>query len=197
MQADEGSGNNPTTYGKIPAEKWHKQVTQMYGDLATKFDELYPSGDAAAASIAEKQSARERGEASLYLFCLKVSNHQKSKVYTYYFNRAIPWPEHPEFGAHHTGEIVYMFSNLSKLPRPFTAEDRKVARVSSEYLANFVKTGDPNGNELPKWMSVSPESPATLEISPLSKMRPLMSPEKLAFWTAYFNSPRAARSPTF
>jgi hypothetical protein len=28
-------------------------------------------------------------------------------VYAYYFDRAIPWPAHPKFGAFHTGEIPY------------------------------------------------------------------------------------------
>jgi para-nitrobenzyl esterase len=36
-------------------------------------------------------------------------------VYTYYFDPAIPWPAHPEFGAFHTGEVPYVFENLKFL----------------------------------------------------------------------------------
>jgi para-nitrobenzyl esterase len=136
MQADEGSGNAPQTYGKIPAAEWHKQVQHFYGDLATKFEQLYPSSDDAAASLVEKQSARDRGQASMYLWCSKAIQKQNSKIYTYYFNRATPWPQHPEFGAHHTGEVIYMFSNLDKLPRSYTEDDRKVAAIASGYLLN-------------------------------------------------------------
>jgi para-nitrobenzyl esterase len=197
MQADEGSGNAPQTYGKIPATEWHKQVQQLYGDLASKFEQLYPSTEDAAASIVEKQSARDRGQASMYLWCSRASQKQNSKIYTYYFNRATPWPEHPEFGAHHTGEVIYMFSNLDKLPRPYTEDDRKVAATASGYLVNYVRTADPNGTGLPKWESFKANPPQTLEISPATAMRPLMSPEKLAFWKDYFGSPLAARAPVF
>jgi para-nitrobenzyl esterase len=197
MQADGGSGNAPQTYGRIPAAEWHKHVQQLYGDLAGKFEQLYPSPDDAAASTAEKQSARERGEASMYFWCTKVIQKQNSKIYTYYFNRATPWPQHPEFGAHHTGEVIYMFSNLDKLPRPYTDDDRKVAAIASGYLVNYVQTADPNGAGLPKWDPLKANPPATLEISPSTAMRPLMSPKKLAFWKEYFDSPLAARAPVF
>ena len=197
MQADEGSGNAPQTYGKIPAAEWHQQVQKLYGNLATRFEQLYPSQDDAAASIAEKQSARERGEASMYLWCAKATENQNSKIYTYYFNRATPWPEHPEFGAHHTGEVIYMFSNLNKLPRPYTEDDRKVAATASGYLVNYVSTADPNGTGLPKWDAFTANPPQTLEISPTTAMRPLMSPEKLAFWKEYFHSPLSANAPIF
>jgi para-nitrobenzyl esterase len=197
MQADEGSGNAPQTYGKIPAAEWHQQVQKLYGDLAARFEQLYPSPDDAAASIAEKQSARERGEASMYLWCAKATEKQKSKIYTYYFNRATPWPEHPEFAAHHTGEVIYMFSNLNKLPRPYTEDDRKVAATASGYLVNYVTAADPNGAGLPKWDSFRANPFATLEISPATAMRPLMEPEKLAFWKDYFNSPLAVNAPIF
>ena len=197
MQADEGSGNAPQTYGKIPAEKWHKQVQQLYEDLAAKFEQLYPSPDDAAASAAQKQSARDRGQASMYLWCSRAVQKQKSKIFTYYFNRATPWPGHPEFGAHHTGEVIYMFSNLDKLPRPYTGDDRKVAAIASGYLLNYVRTVDPNGTGLPTWDSFKTNPPETLEIAPETLMRPLMSAEKLAFWREYFASPLAARGPIF
>lgn len=197
MQADEGSGNAPQTYGRIPGAEWHQQVQKLYGNLATRFEQLYPSPDDAAAGEAQKQSARERGEASMYLWCSKAIQKQSSKIYTYYFNRATPWPEHPEFGAHHTGEVIYMFSNLNKLPRPYTEDDRKVAATASGYLVNYVSSADPNGAGLPKWDPFSAKPPATLEISPATAMRPLMAPEKLAFWKDYFESPQAANAPVF
>lgn len=193
MQADEGSGS--PTYGKLSADEWHKQVQERYGDLAKKFDELYPAPDDAAASVVQKVSARDRGAASMYLWCSRVRKVQKNNIYTYYFNRAIPWPEHTEFGAFHTGEMIYIFSNLDKLSRPFTEDDRTVAAITSGYLVNFVRTGDPNGDGLPKWEHFTADPPLTLEISPSTHMRPLMTPEKLAFWTAYFNSAQGMNAP--
>jgi para-nitrobenzyl esterase len=187
MQADEGSGMAPRTYGKLPADEWHKQVQERYGDLAAKFNELYPSPDDAAASVAQKVSARERGEASMYLWCSRIFTKQRGKIYTYFFNRAIPWPEHPDFQAFHTGEVVYILSNLDKLPRPFADVDRTVAATTSGYLINFVRTGDPNGKGLPRWDAFTANNPATLEISGSTRMRPRMEPAKLEFWRTTLN----------
>jgi para-nitrobenzyl esterase len=196
MQADEGSGYSKT-YGKMPLDEWHKQVQEKYGDLAAKFNELYSSPDDAAASIAQKASNRERGQAAMYLWCARVFTKQKGKIYTYFFNRAVPWPEHPEFGAFHTGEMVYIFSNLDKLPRPFTEVDKSVAAITSGYLVNFVRTGGPNGQDLPKWESFRADHPATLEISDSTSMRPLMDSAKLEFWKTYFDSPQGKNAPLF
>jgi carboxylesterase type B len=184
-------------YGKILAEEWRKQVEQLYGDLAGRFEQLYPFPDDAAASFAQKQSARDRGQASMYLWASRAVSKRSSKIYTYFFNRATPWLEHPEFGAHHTGEVIYMFSNLDKLPRPYTEEDRKVAAAASGYLVNYIRTADPNGAGLPHWDSFKPQPPETLEFAPSTGMRPPMTPEKLAFWKEYFASPLATRAPMF
>ena len=196
MQADEGSGNSGS-YGKVPADEWRKPVHDRYGNLTEKFNELYPSPDDAAASSAQKASARERGQAAMYLWCARVFDKQKGKIYTYYFSRAIPWPEHPEFQAFHTGEMVYILSNLYKLPRPFTEVDRTVAAITSGYLVNFVRTGNPNGRGLPKWDAFVTDPPATLEISASTEMRQVMDPAKLAFWKTYFESPQGKNAPLF
>jgi para-nitrobenzyl esterase len=81
-------------------------------------------------------------------------------AYAYYFERAIPWPEHPEFGAFHSGELPYVFDNQRLLNRPWTDADRKLASVVSSYWVNFASLGDPNGNRsgLPKWLPYKPGS---------------------------------------
>ena len=68
------------------------------------------------------------------------------RIYTYYFDRAIPWPAHPEFGAFHSGEIPYFFNTLNRLGRPWEPADRKLAETASTYVTNFAKKGDPNGS---------------------------------------------------
>jgi para-nitrobenzyl esterase len=195
MNADEGSAFG--AYGKVPAQEWHEQVQKRYGNLAEKFEALYPAPDDKAAGEVQKISARDRGQVSMYLWLSRASKNLSAPIYTYYFNHAMPWPAHPEYGAFHSSELPYAFANLDKMQRPFTDVDRKVEAQTSGYLVNFIRTGDPNGAGLPEWKAFSAGDPATLEFADPSRMRPLMSNEKLAFWTEYFNSPQGKHPSLF
>jgi|LFRM01.1.fsa_nt_gb para-nitrobenzyl esterase len=67
-------------------------------------------------------------------------------------------------GACHGMELPFMFNNIA-LARTLTGggEDAyKLADKISSAWINFVKTGDPNCNELPLWKAYSPEEGATL-----------------------------------
>lgn len=55
----------------------------------------------------------------------------------------------------HGDELQYPFDNLNALHRsrmrPFDASDAKVAKEMADAWVRFVKTGDPNGADLPAW----------------------------------------------
>ncbi len=61
-------------------------------------------------------------------------------------------PPPPDRGAVHSAEIEYALGNLAT-NRVFawSGDDYKISRTMEEYFANFIKTGDPNGSNLPKW----------------------------------------------
>jgi para-nitrobenzyl esterase len=55
-------------------------------------------------------------------------------------------------GAVHSAEIEYALGNLDLNPvYAWTAEDRATSKAVQAYFANFIKTGDPNGEGLPQW----------------------------------------------
>jgi para-nitrobenzyl esterase len=55
-------------------------------------------------------------------------------------------------GAVHSAEIEYAMGNLdSNKVYAWTPEDYKVSKTMQEYFANFIKTGNPNGGDLPQW----------------------------------------------
>ena len=66
-------------------------------------------------------------------------------------------PPPPARGAVHSAEIEYAMGNLaSNKVYAWTPDDFKVSEVMQGFFANFVKSGDPNGPGLPKWMPVTP-----------------------------------------
>lgn len=55
-------------------------------------------------------------------------------------------------GAAHSAEIEYAMGNLDGNDvYAWTPDDRKVSETMFGFFANFVKTGSPNGDRLPKW----------------------------------------------
>jgi len=191
MQADEGS--SAATYGKIPADEFQKQVEARYGELAKRFLALYPAN----IPDSQKESARDRGAVSMYLWAVATAKTNKYPIYTYYFSEPTPWPDHPEFGAFHTSEIPFDQDNLDKANHPYGPREKEVSRIMSQYWVNFFTNGDPNGKGVPAWQPFDPNAPKTEEIGVNPGMRPLMSPEKLAFWKDYFNSPVSKNTGNF
>ena len=133
---------------------------------------------AAGATAEQKAAARERARVSMHLWAAKQLAASK-RIYTYFFDRAIPWPQHPEFGAFHSGEIPYFFNNLNRLKRPWEAVDKRLAESVSTYITNFAKKGDPNGSNLPKWPAYEPTSYTTMELGVQIGPMPLADPARL------------------
>jgi para-nitrobenzyl esterase len=184
LTADEGSA--APTYGKIKAEEFAKQSQQRFGAQSEAFLKLYPSSDQAQSGLAQKQSARDQGLVSMYLWATERAKTSKAPAYTYYFTRGIPWPEHPEFAAFHTGDVPYFFANLKQLNRPWEAVDRKLSETVSNYWVNFAKTGNPNGKGLLNWPAFDATAQVTMELGEKIGARPVADKGKLAFFTQYF-----------
>jgi len=179
------------------AEQYRTLANEEYGSMAAEFLRLYPAASADQAQAMVKQSMRDRDRVSMYLWASRRAANHKQPIFTYYFDRAIPWPQHPEFGAFHTGEIPYFFRNLKLLDRPWEPVDFTLANEVSAYLRDFAARGDPNGSGLPAWPRAERGSPATMELGVRLGTMPLADAARLAFWKRFFNSPAGARAPLF
>jgi para-nitrobenzyl esterase len=84
-------------------------------------------------------------------------------------------------GVPHGAEVPYAFATLGAGPGPGptpTPEDQAVARTVNTYWANFAKTGDPNGQGLPKWPLYSPSKDEILEFRPNGSVVAAPDPRK-------------------
>lgn len=72
----------------------------------------------------------------------------KCPSYTCFFCRQLPGDD---AGAWHSSDLWYWFGTLENGWRPFTDWDRALSDAMVRYLANFVRTGDPNGPGLTEW----------------------------------------------
>jgi len=70
-------------------------------------------------------------------------------------------PEKPKpVGAAHASEIEYCMGNLHLVDTyAWTEDDYKVSETMHNYFANFIKSGNPNGEKLPDWPAAKPIDP--------------------------------------
>lgn len=86
-------------------------------------------------------------------------------LYYYRFSPDMPGDDKP--GCFHSSDLWFWFETLMKCRRPFTGHHYDLARQMANYVASFVKTGDPNckdadGSAQPEWKTYSKELKAEM-----------------------------------
>ena len=177
LNADEGSAS--ATYGKVTADAYRKQIEQRFGDRAAQVLATYPAGTDDEAHRSQIESARDIGVVGVQRMLSERAKTARTPAFAYYFDRAIPWRERPEFGAFHTSEVPYVFGTLDVLQRPWTDADRALSQAMMSYWANFAATGDPNGPGLPKWPSFSQDRPTLMRLGERIEPRAPLPKERI------------------
>jgi len=128
-------------------------AAKEFGASAPEFLKLYPG-----ATHAElKRSLQDfNGDDFIAFSTWKWLEAQKGSgkqpVYRYRFDMSLPSRKEPEgLGAYHSAEIEYVFGQLDSKNLPWRGEDRVLSELMQKYWTNFARTGDPNGEGLPKW----------------------------------------------
>ena len=148
----------------VTAESWKAEVTDRYGDRASEFLKFYPGETNEQAARSAQREAADRGFNLKLVDWLALRGATKP-VFAYLFAHVEPGPESGRYGAFHTSDVPYEFNNLHLSPgRTFTEVDHRLADQFSSYVANFVKTGDPNGGSLPKWPAMTAENKSLMEL---------------------------------
>ena len=82
------------------------------------------------------------------LYLLTKSWAKKHGAYMWLFERMLPGDDK---GAWHSSDLWYWFGTLKNCWRPMEKQDYTVSDEMANYLCNFVKSGNPNCDELPLW----------------------------------------------
>jgi para-nitrobenzyl esterase len=180
----EGAGSGPQP--NLTAATYPQRLAALAPNAAAALAAAYPAGpDAVAALRKAGHDATMLGGASWVKGRLSVT---KSPVYYFDFEHVMPGYTAANWGAHHSSELPYIFGTLEALAgRPLTPVDRQVSQVMQAYFANFIKTGNPNGNGLAPWRPFNPAANDVMGLSLTPGMRPIASPERLGAWRSIYN----------
>ena len=97
-------------------------------------------------------TSEDFGSPVLYSLSQKWCTAQKTPSYLWHFDRRLPGDDR---GAWHSSDLWYWFGTLENCWRPMEQKDYDLSDQMTDYITNFAKNGNPNGNGLPFWESAS------------------------------------------
>ena len=160
--SQEGAANAIVGDAPLTVADYRAGLQRRYGEDAERMFQLYP---AASDADVQRVATELASDAFIAMGTWNWFDHQRQTgwpTYYYYYTHVRPQPTAYKasgpaaYGALHSSEIEYALGNLDANPAyAWTDADRKVSATMSGYWANFIKTGNPNGGDLPLWPQAS------------------------------------------
>jgi len=136
-----------------------KLAVQMFGEDA---DEFMAICDIQSDNIgASKQKASVSGIEYAIRIAAQANSDTGANTPFYYYNFDAEIPGWDNPGTFHSVDLWFFFETLAKCWRPFVGKHYDLSRHMCNYWANFIRSGDPNGQdstgeELPRWEPYTP-----------------------------------------
>ena len=151
---------NLAQFRALPVEKlfevWQAAKKEVKGGAASCFPVM--DGHFAVAGTPPRNIPYMAGSTShdmappiLQSMTRKWISAREKPSYTWYFDRMLPGDS---CGAWHSSDLWYWFGTLENCWRPMEDKDFALSDQMTDYLCNFVRTGDPNkAAQLPTWVA--------------------------------------------
>ncbi|PKW14867.1 carboxylesterase/lipase family protein [Saccharopolyspora spinosa] len=171
----------------ITPDGYDKLLADGFDAAADKVAERYPVDAHATPSLAWADVIGDAAWArSVWDLATALSAETTTYVYEFADRDAppvVPFPPGFPPGAHHSAEVAYQF-DLGN-PAPLTEAQRQLAATINRYWANFARSGDPNGPDLPGWQTFSAADPHVQSLHPEQITGTDFAAEhRLDFWNA-------------
>ncbi len=146
-------------FSQANMKNYEEKVRAYFKDYADEVLALYPASN--------DEEAKENWadiysciffDYSHYCYNRHAGNNH-IPVYEYVFSK-----DNGRLGSWHSGELVYAFGMIPDDSKLYDEKDRSLSDMMCTYWANFAKTGDPNGKDLPEWKQNS-DSASLIEFS--------------------------------
>ncbi|RUS43939.1 carboxylesterase/lipase family protein [Cohnella sp. AR92] len=159
-------GHTSSEFFSVPEvselDEFKRMAVELFGDDAEEFLGL---SDAQSGSL---EDAVKKASVSGIEYGIRIAGQANADtgahvpLYYYNFDAEIPGWDNP--GTFHSVDLWFFFETLAKCWRPFVGKHYDLARQMCHYWANFIRNGDPNGQDstgedLPKWEPYRPEAP--------------------------------------
>lgn len=176
------------SYGlNITLDEYLADLNETYsGDFAQRFLGAYAANDSATASAAENAQYTDRSKIGTQNWANYWHSNRTSPVWTWLWTHA---PPGQDAGAAHMTEIQYTQNNLYNVYYgAWEADDYAIAEKMSAYWANFIKTGNPNGDGLAAWEDVNATTTVTQELGDGWGPIPLADPDQIELMNDWFDT---------
>ena len=149
-------------------EEFEENIRSVLGDKADEFIAICKKG---GESVEEMVNTADLQSTELVAYITSKLNAKLGnpyKLYYYKFDPFMPGFDNP--GAFHSSDLWFFFETLAKCWRPFDGKYYDLARQMCNYLANFIKSGDPNGADadgsaMPTWTVLTPDTPYAMSFT--------------------------------
>ena len=185
--ADEGT-TFPAAAG---AANLRERLRARFGGRAAVAERFYPCTDDATARSASLALVGDE------LFAGGVwqaarAHARIAPTYVYHFDHPQPFSPGQRFseaedpatlGVFHSAEYPYVFGSTAVLTRDWRSADRRMTELMQAYWLQFAKSGNPNGDALPRWPTFVDEgaSPTVMRLAPEPGLIDVPRREQLAF----------------